>query len=287
MMPSEWIWDTSISVLLGTTILWMTFKVSESKGWQLWIIYGFLGGLAILTNPALGIALPFLLGWAAWHGRKVNNLQFVLPIVAVAVMVLCCIPWTVRNYLQLERLVPIRSSLPFELWIGNNEIFDEHAIGGMQRITRFEETRNYAQLGENAYLDDKKRRAELFIHSKPMLFLRLTERRIIATWIGTEHPVRDFMHSNSALIRLILVCNLILTAGTVLGIFQTVRSNYGFWFPWLIFPVFYPMVYYITHTSLRYRHPIDPILIALTVSTAATLFRKRASSNVTARLQAC
>ena len=35
--------------------------------------------------------------------------------------------------------------------------------------------------------------------------------------------------------------------------------------PLLAFPVLYPLIYYVTHSSLRYRHPIDPFLLLLTV----------------------
>jgi hypothetical protein len=31
-----------------------------------------------------------------------------------------------------------------------------------------------------------------------------------------------------------------------------------------VFVVVVPLVYYVTHASLRYRHPIDPILLMLT-----------------------
>jgi hypothetical protein len=35
-------------------------------------------------------------------------------------------------------------------------------------------------------------------------------------------------------------------------------------FPVIVFPLVFPVVYYLTHTSLRYRHPIDPVLMILT-----------------------
>jgi len=33
--------------------------------------------------------------------------------------------------------------------------------------------------------------------------------------------------------------------------------------PLMAVPLVFPMLYYITHTSLRYRHPIDPIVLLL------------------------
>src|SRR5882724_6884420 len=187
MMPFEWIWDTSLSVLLATTLVWMTLRISESAKRSLWLIYALLWAIALLTNPSLGIALPFLLFWAAVRARDVGQLSWRIPVRTLLLVVLCCFPWTIRNYTAFHRIIPVRSSLPFELWIGNNDIFDPHAINGTQRITRFEETRRYAQLGETAYLSDKQIRAITFIRQKPALFIHLTGRKIIATWIGTEH----------------------------------------------------------------------------------------------------
>ena len=43
------------------------------------------------------------------------------------------------------------------------------------------------------------------------------------------------------------------------------RAKNPYAFPLAVFPLLFPVVYYVTHTSLRYRHPIDPILIFLTV----------------------
>jgi hypothetical protein len=265
LMPFEWVWDTSLSVLLATTILWMTLHISSSSKTSLWAAYAFLWATTLLTNPSLGIALPFLLFWAALRARKLFHISWPTPILALLLIFVCCLPWTIRNYARFDRLIPVRSNLAFELWIGNNDIFDEHAVGGIQRITRFEEARHYAQLAESAYLAEKWHLANTFISQKPSLFLMLTGKRILATWFGTEHPVTDFLTTDSLLVRTVIACNLLLTLGTLFGICFLARSGNSFVFPVAVFPLLYPLVYYVTHTSLRYRHPIDPILVLLTV----------------------
>ena len=272
IMPFEWIWDTSLSVLLATTLLWLTLRVAQSPKLWLWLTYGALWGVTVLTNPSLGIVLPFLLFWAVRRARTQVTVSWRAPAFACALIIFSCLPWTVRNYATFHRVIPIRSSLPFELWIGNNDIFDEHAIGGLRRITRFEETRHYSQVGENAYLDEKSRLANSFIQQKPSLFLRLTARRIVATWTGTEHPLTDFRRADSLLVRIIIVCNLVLSLGMFLGIVLLACSKSPFAFPMAVFPLLYPLIYYVTHTSLRYRHPIDPLLVFLTVFALAALF---------------
>jgi len=67
-----------------------------------------------------------------------------------------------------------------------------------------------------------------------------------------------------------------------LGIALLVRSKRSFAFPIAVFPLLYPLIYYLTHTSLRYRHPIDPLLVFLTVFAVADLFfRYRSNASET------
>jgi hypothetical protein len=40
-------------------------------------------------------------------------------------------------------------------------------------------------------------------------------------------------------------------------------------FPLAVFPVIFPCLYYLTHADLRYRHPIDPIVLLLTAAAVA------------------
>jgi hypothetical protein len=78
-------------------------------------------------------------------------------------------------------------------------------------------------------------------------------------------------------VRIVILCNAILTIGTTIGALLLARSKNPFAFPLVVFPALFPVIYYVTHPSLRYRHPIDPILIFLTAfAAAATLSKKTA-----------
>src|SRR5580692_5377251 len=179
MMPFEWIWDTSLSALLAALILWATLELTESERWLDWGVYGLLWGLALMTNPALGTLLPFLLGWVALRGRGESGARWKRVALAAGVAILCCVPWTIRNYVAFHRFVPVRSNLPFELWLGNNDIFDEHARNGRKSITRTEEARKYAQVGETAYMAEKWELAIAFMRAHPGLGLRLAGRKFV------------------------------------------------------------------------------------------------------------
>src|SRR5947209_19203874 len=101
-----------------------------------------------MTNPSLGSLLPFLLGWAAYRARqhtvRVPGLQSTRwlqkPAVALSLAVLCCVPWTIRNYVVFHRFVPLRSNLPLELYIGNNENYDDKHQRYPGPITKDRET---------------------------------------------------------------------------------------------------------------------------------------------------
>src|SRR5271163_447674 len=218
MMPFEWIWDTSLSALLAALILWATLELRESERWLDWGVYGVLWGLALMTNPAVGALLPFLLGWAAFRGRGESSLRSKRLALAAGVIILCCVPWTIRNYTAFDRFIPVRSNLPFELWLGNNDIFDEHARGGRRTITRTEEARTYAQLGETGYMAEKWDLATSFMTAHPGLELQLAGRKFVSFWMGTESPVKNFRETDSWLIRGILLSSFLTAIGALCGV---------------------------------------------------------------------
>lgn len=275
VIPFEWIWDTCLSALLGAGILLATLAVGDCRKSRPWIAYGLLWGVALLTNPAFASLLPFLFAWLLWNGQKsIAGFSWRRPALAAAVALLCCLPWTIRNYAVFHRFIPLRSNLPFELWLGNNEVFDDQAHSPMgSRVTIYGETRRYFQLGETSFMDEKWSKAKSFILSHSALEMRLTRDRIFAMWIGTAHPIRDFRGTDSLLARFSLVANALATLGSVLGMVALVRTRNSLAFPVATVAVIFPCIYYVTHASLRYRHPADPALLLLTAFALVELSR--------------
>ena len=262
ILPFEWILDTSLSALLAAALLWATFKLSDSSRRRGFALYGLLWGLSLLTNPALAAPLPFLFGWLLYRRGENRSQHARLALIAITLIFLVCLPWTVRNYRQFHRFVPLRSNFPFELWSGNNQIFDERSHE-VNRITRYEQVRLYAKLGENAFLDDKWRNATNFIRSHPALYAELFGRRIVATWLGSESPWSDFARTDSPLARFLLVWNALTLFGVIAGLVTLYLRRRTHFIPVACFPIVFPLTFYIAHTSLRYRHPCDPVLALL------------------------
>jgi hypothetical protein len=273
IMPFEWIWDTSLSALFAAILLWATLHVAGKFHLRQATAYGLLWGFSLLVNPALGAALPFFLAWIAHRQRHQESARPKLLLLTAALAIAICLPWTIRNGVQFHRLIPLRSNLPFELWMGNNEIYDEHSHG-ITRITRYEQVHLYQQMGETAFLADKRQKAVAFINQHPGLSLQLAGRRLIATWLGTDSPWRDFSNADSSLARFVIFWNAVTVIGAFIAIARLSFARNPFTFPLATIPLVFPIIYYFTQTSLRLRHPCDPILAILLAAAIALPLRK-------------
>jgi len=265
MMPYEWVWDTCLAAVLGATIFWATLELAESRRWRDWGGYGLLWGFTLMTNPALGSLLPFLLGWAAYRGRRSGKLGFAKPAAAAGIAVLCCVPWTVRNYLVFGRFVPLRSNFPLELYIGNNNNYATPQYVWPPRISKEREILRYFRLGETAFMEEEKRKAMEFIRAHPKIFMKLNAARFVEFWTGLPSPVDAFLTTDSLLVRVLLLCNTAAALGGLLGIVMLVLRRSPWVIPAAAYPAIFPLIYYITHPNLRYRHPMDPIVLLLVV----------------------
>jgi hypothetical protein len=275
MVPFEWIWDTSLSALLAALLLSATLEVADSEEWRYWCGYGLLWGLALMTNPALGALLPFLLAWSAIRASKREQAPGVAlrkPALTLALAVLCCLPWTIRNYSVFHRFIPFRTNFPFELYIGNNENYATDHPQFPPPVTKERETVRYIHMGEIPFMDEEMRKAKLFIASHPRKTLILAADRFAAFWTGAPFALDVFLSTDSWLVRTVLLCATLSGIGALAGIVVLFWRRSPFAFPLAVYPLVYPLVYYITHTSLRYRHPLDPIVLLLTAVSVAALY---------------
>lgn len=280
IIPYQWIWDTSLSALLTATILWATLELDESNRVRDWCGYGLLWGLALMTNGTLAALLPFLLGWLAYRARirarERGQAWLARPALAVGILVLCCVPWTVRNYVVFHSFVPLRSVLGLQLWLGNNDQYRDHFPGWLHPIDNSAERAKYVRMGEMAYMHEKRQEAVRWMAAHPWREVQLFAQRFTATWLGTPHPLRDFLNSHTFSIRGVFLCNLLAALGALAGIVIVFRDRKmrAFAIPVTVFPILFPFAFYLSQALFRYRYPIDPVVMLLTAIAAGALLRK-------------
>jgi hypothetical protein len=73
--------------------------------------------------------------------------------------------------------------------------------------------------------------------------------------------------------RALMICATLSGIGALLGVISLFWRCDPYAFPLAAYPIVFPFLYYITHTSLRYRHPIDPVVLLLTVIAIHSLWR--------------
>lgn len=275
LLPVESMWDASLSALLAVTILWATLALDDSPTFRNWCAYGLLWGVALMTNATLGALLPFLLAWLAYRAHQTNQRWAAKTTVAMLLVFLCCVPWTVRNYSVFHTFVPLRSVLGLQLWLGNNDHTQNIFRGDLHPIYNADEREHYIALGEIAYMQEKKDAALDYMIEHPGREAHLIFRRFISIWSGgTPYPATDLVESTSWWFRYVVVFNLLAAAGALCGIVIMFQQRNIYAFPIATFPVIYPCAFYLTLALPRYRLPIDPVVMLLSAVSLHHLFKK-------------
>ena len=275
----ESMWEASLAALLAAIILWATLATEKSERWRDWSAYGLLWGITLLTNATLVALLPWLLGWLAHRRWKVPartaKAVFAKPALAFGVAFLCCVPWTIRNYSVFHQIVPIRSTLGLQLWIGNNENPQEAWKEDLHPIFNSAERAHYIEMGEIEYMREKQRDAIEFIMTHPGRDVRQFVSRFIATWSGgTPTPIRDFIRTPGLWFRGVLIFNFFVAVGAAVGIVVLWKQRSAYLFPIAVAPVVFPWAYYLTLVVPRYRLPIDPAVMLLTAVALQAILRR-------------
>lgn len=278
LLPYESLFDASLSALLTATLLWSTLAVSESTRLRDWCLYGLLWGAALMTNAALVILLPFLFGWAEYRAHRSKLFHFSRPAAAAVTAILCCVPWTFRNYLEFHAFVPLRSVAGLALWLGNNDQAESNSVARLHPISNQAERDKYTEMGEIAYMREKQSLAIDYMLSHPAQEARLTAERFTALWTGgSTHPLQDFARARTVRFYYVVLFNVVAGIGALAGLFVLWRTKNPHLLPLAAFPLVFPLVYYLALAPPRYRHPVDPELLLLTsvALTHLSKYRKR------------
>jgi len=252
---TRWVWETSLAALLLAVIFWLTLTMDEQDGFKPWLQFGLLWGVAALTNTALLSFLPVSGLWIWQHRANLGKRSLGGVILASVVFAACITPWLVRNHRTFGQFVFIRSNFGAELRLGNGPGADGTWMDYLHPTKNVFEMRHYQELGELAYVAERKREALAYIRDDYARFASLSLKRFIYFWSGlpkpSGNPVLSFFR------------NSLFLASSVLafwGLGRALRKHQpGAWlFFWLVLS--YPLIYYFLFPHPRYRHPIEPEL---------------------------
>jgi 4-amino-4-deoxy-L-arabinose transferase-like glycosyltransferase len=252
-----WVYETSLSALLVTLLLWYTLRLEKSSRSNSWIGFGALWGFALLLNPALLMLLLAAYGWLIYVRSRQGQRRIRLALLSIGACIIVISPWLVRNRLVLGHWIFVRSNFGPEFALGNHHL----SLGrgeGPHPTNSAAEFGLYEHIGEYAYVREKNQEAMEFVRQYPGEFVSLSAKRVLYFWDGSAGKYRAHLAwywlpwSFGALSLLVLPA--------LWAAYQT--KLHAFWLFLGAF-LFYPVPYYLVFSTLRYRHVLEPLLLLL------------------------
>jgi 4-amino-4-deoxy-L-arabinose transferase-like glycosyltransferase len=257
-LPLVWmptiLWETSLSccLLTGLLALVLQYRSMHEVGPIQWMTLGGYCGVCGLVNPAL---LPSVAAVVLWLAYVTRERKTAWPLLSALTFVLVFAPWPIRNARALHAFIPLRTTVGFELWMGNREgatgFLDESLFPAFNR----NELADYVRRGEVGYSANKSALARRYIASHPREFLELTARRSVRFWSGTGTNNGSKLFAVHGTLTTLFGC-----AALALLVWRRRYALAGlFALPMALFP----LPYVITHAEFRYRLVIDPLMTVL------------------------
>jgi len=253
------LWETSLSAFLLMALVALAIEWTEDPAKQMWPLPGASCGVAALVNPAL---LLSALAIAAWVWFRLRRSAGWMPLTAVLAFAVVFSPWPIRNARVFHAFIPLRTTVGFELWMGNRPGGAGYLDESLFPTYNQQELHEYIQRGELGYTAWKEQLAREYIAANPGVFARLTAVRAVRFWSGT-----GTRHGSSFYALHALATTLFGFAGLWL-----MRRRHAIMLLFALPMLFFPLPYYLTHAEFRYRIVIDPLMTVLAAYAACEVY---------------
>jgi len=271
------VWETSLTTLLLTLLVLFTLTLEHSRSLAAWIGYGLLWGVSALASPAVLSTLPFLGAWV-WvrQWKRGSNCTGVAMAASVAFLFVVT-PWIWRCSQTYGHFIAFRGNFGLEVLVGNSSDTSNPANSTVLPGYNKSELQELQRVGESAYMTEKQRQANEFVAHDRLRYAGLTLRRVLHTWTGVwEFPPRWKLDESG--IPNILMYTFI-SVMALAGMIMAIRHGREEAIPLTFLPIFLPALYYVTHSDMGFRHPIDPILTIFAAYAADTITAGKRQQN--------
>lgn len=273
-LSADWIWDGCLATLLLTLVVLVALYLESSTRIWAWAGFGSLWGVAALTSPTVLSVFPFLCGWLCYRLHRKGK-HWGLPVTAAAAtLVLAIAPWMTRNYRTFHQFIPLRDGFWLEVYVGNTGDTSTYWSPWAHPTANQSEMEEYRRVGELAYMAEKRRQAVQFITTHWAWFARETLQRVIFFWTGVwrlppPHRMEVLFDPDEPFDPATVAVYTTLALLAVLGLRRAFRQHNPVAWPFVLVLISFPLVHYITHPDIRYRHPMDPEMLVLAVYAVA------------------
>lgn len=286
--PSIWhsittVWDTSLLALVVVLLVCGIYALDGKNRLGAAGLYGLALGLAAWVNPIVLCLLPVVWLWIWRRYRDSASRRLGAAALATLAVVIVIIPWLVRNQQQFGRPY-LRSNLGMELKLGNSDDAWQAFLAGSMGSPWLrghpsavkKDFERYVSMGEAAFVQEAQEEALAFIREHPVKFLRLSLQRLYIFWLSDLVARNDSVGNlkvTTSLSWMRKACHLVPLPFLILGLVVAARKRLDIG-PMIGLIILFPIVYYVTHVSERYRFPLEPVLVILASYGLVWLFER-------------
>ncbi len=259
----RWPWEMSLTTALFTCTLVLAFRLrAEPRSLGRWALFGLLWGLIALSNSTLLLFLPVCGAWMLLGQRNQRTFRAFAGAVLAAFLFLATIaPWSLRNQHVFHTFLPLRGNFGAEMAMGNGPGANGLLMEYNHPFQAAEQFRQYAALGEVAYVHRRGQLAAATIAHDPGLFLRNTLKRIYFFWVSVPHPVDKVWYTDFFRVLDFSFLSLAGLLGLALAL-RRGRPGAGL-LAWAF--LLLPLPYYFVTVHARFRHPLEPLITLFAV----------------------
>jgi hypothetical protein len=264
--------------------LYVAIHLSESTSKQrdlrLAVCLGIAIGITVLLRQVFLLFIPFLFLWI-WIARfrRRLGLPIISTVISFSLIILCIIPFTIYNWSRFGRFVLLNTNSGYAFFWGNNPIYGTHFVpilsGASYQDLIPKQVRN---LDEAALDQELLRRGIQFVADDPRRFVLLSMSRIpvyFMFWPSSDSG----LISNISRVASFGITLPFMLAGIVIAVrkkwlekgnrfLNLLISPEGLL---LIFVLVYSMIHLLTWALIRYRLPVDAVLIPFAAVSIETL----------------
>lgn len=250
-----WVWETSLSALLLCLIVWYALYLSKQlHSPKHYAYFGLLAGFAILASASLASVVFVAMLFVCYSPERTNQAWL-----AALVCLVVLSPWAIRNYVVFRQVIFTRANFWAEFYQGNYHRSDGLGTRFKHPTGSFKEYAAYKQLGEVGYDESRKRIALQFVRDNPREFASITLNRISYFWMGDTMDTQRGLIAWYWMPAMYRVLSLLLLPALLLLVWRRV---YG-WQVLVGVLLLYPLPYCLAVADVRYRHPIEPLMLLL------------------------
>lgn len=254
---------------------------TRRKDWLTGALLGIALAAAVLLRQLFLLFIPFLLIWVWWARRRQTTRAPLAPLLlSCCIIVAAILPFTLYNYMRFDRFVLLNTNAGYAFFFGNHPVYGTHFVpilspesGGYLALL----PKELLTLDEAALDQELLRRGLGFVIADPVRYLRLSLSRIPAYFMFWPSRESGLISNLARVLSFGLLWPFMLYGLARSLIFRPWSFSRLFFsniFLLQLFVVVYTMIHLLSWALVRYRLPVDAVLILFAGTAFVDLYRR-------------